>query len=154
MTEMPIAIFIVRAAGSPTIAPELPEDRSVRTPEARDNLPKGTITIDADECFALADGNGGYQTAGLDGTYPGHESVLLPAFIIAGPGLPALIPGGGVILASQEEVDQVPFEFYALDANGCLFLWDDNWESFGTFAWMAVGHAGKASPAFPITAWR
>lgn len=71
----------------------LPEDRCLRTPEARENLPKGTITIDADDCHAVADGNSGFRDVGLIGTYPG-ESVVLPPYVIAGPGLPVLLPGG------------------------------------------------------------
>lgn len=48
----------------------------------------------------------------------------------------------------------MPFEFHALDVNGSLFRWEDSWESFGTFVWATAGHAKKASPVFPITAWR
>lgn len=154
MTNIPAAAFIVHSPGAAKTATGLPEERCVRTAESRETLPKGTITIDADDCYAVADGNGGFGAIGLDGTYPGTESVILPAYIIAGPGHPVLVPGGGAVLESQADVDQVFSEFLAIDANGGLFMWDDTWENFGTFAWESVGHTGKASPVFPVTAWR
>lgn len=89
-----------------------PDSRSQGQPS------QGGITIDADDCFGVSDGNGAFGSIGLEGTYPANESVVLPAFI-----------------------------------SGGLFMWDDTWESFGTFAWVAVGQEGKAAPVFQVTAW-
>ncbi|MFJ5695972.1 hypothetical protein ACIP9X_19260 [Arthrobacter sp. NPDC093125] len=121
MTQISVPALMVYLAGHELLAPGLPEERCVLTAEARDNLQKGAITVGADDCFAVADGLGGFKDVGLGGTYPAEESVILPAYIIAGPGLPALIPGGGAAIASQAEVDQIRFEFYAIDGTGALF---------------------------------
>lgn len=155
MTQIPVPALNVYLPGHELLAPGLPEERCVLTEEARFDLPKGTITIGADDCFAVADGLGGFQDVGLEGTYPAEESVLLPAYIIAGPSLPVLIPGGGAAISSQAEVDQISFGFHAIDANGSLFTrdWVDTWESVGPFAWETDGQEGTASPVFPITAW-
>lgn len=152
MTAIPVATFIVYSGGA-SLAPGLPEDRCVRTEEARAALPAGTVTIDAEECYAVADGTGAFQSTGLEGSFPAHESVVLPAYIVAGPGLPPLIPGGGRELVSQDEVDRNCFQFEAIDAKGVLFRWDSVGDSFVDFAWETAGHAGDASPVFPITTW-
>lgn len=153
MTGIPIATIIVYGGGPARLAPGLSEERSVLTEQARNGLAAGTITIGADECYAVANGRGGFQSTGLDGTFPAHESVILPAYILAGPGLPALIPGGGRILTSQDEADQNCFQFQAIDAHGSLFCWDSIGDSFVDFAWEAAGRTGEATPVFPITAW-
>ncbi|MHA7289545.1 hypothetical protein ACX80V_07865 [Arthrobacter sp. MDT3-24] len=155
MTKIHVPTLNVYLPGHEELAPGLPEERCVLTAEARDSLPKGTITVGADDCFAVADGQGGFHDVGLAGTYPPEESVILPAYIIAGPGLPALITGGGAVISSQAEVDQMDFPFHAIDANGSLFAreWLDNWEAFGPFIWETAGQAEAFSPAFPITAW-
>ncbi|MFC9772570.1 MULTISPECIES: hypothetical protein [unclassified Pseudarthrobacter] len=118
MTAIPSLVSIVHSFDF-----LLPEDRYVRTPEARANLPKGTITIDADDCHGVADGNGSFHDVGLGGTYPADQRAILPDYIIAGPGLPTLVPGGGAILAGQHPVDDVRYEFYAIDTAGELFRW-------------------------------
>lgn len=133
----------------------LPEDRCVRTPEDRAKLPKGTITIGSDDCHAVADGNGGFHDVGLAGPFPAEESVILPAYIIAGPGLPILLPGsGGAILSSQHHVHGIRYEFYAVDTAGKLFRWTALDDLHERFAWETAGQVGEASPAFPITAWQ
>ncbi|MET4144093.1 hypothetical protein [Arthrobacter sp. UYCo732] len=152
MTAIPIPTFIVHSGGL-QLAPGLPEERCVRTADARASLPAGTITIDADECYAVADGTGTFQSTGLDGAFPAHESVVLPAYIIAGPGLPPQIPGGGRELVKQDEVDENLFQFYAIDANGSLHCWDTIGDSFVDFAWETAGQAEAATPVFPLTAW-
>ncbi|MGN6443026.1 MAG: hypothetical protein ACTHL6_14160 [Arthrobacter sp.] len=85
---------------------------------------------------------------------PGHSRAVLPAFIIAAPGLPAIVPGGGKIFLNQDEVDGLGSEFRAIDAERSLFVWDDIFGDFGTFNWAPVGNAEKAAPVFPITTWR
>lgn len=152
MTAIPTAGFIVYSGGA-SLAAGLPEERCVRTAEARAALPAGTVTIDADECYAVADGHGAFQCTGLNGAFPAHESVVLPAYIIAGPGLPPLIPGGGRELVSQDEADQNRFEFEAVDAYGSLFRWASVGDSFVDFAWETAGRTGNAAPVFPITTW-
>lgn len=152
MTAIPIATFIVYNGGA-TLAAGLAEERCVRTAQARAELPGGTITIDADDCYAVADGRGGFHCTGLDGTFPAPESVVLPAYVIAGPGLPPLIPGGGRDLVCQDEVEENCFEFEAIDAMGSLFKWASDGDMFVDFAWEAAGQIGQASPVFPITAW-
>lgn len=155
MTQIPVPTLNVYLPGHEQVVPGLPAERCVLTPEARDNLPKGTITIGADDCFAVADGLGGFQDVGLEGTYPPEESVVLPAYIIAGPDLPVLIPGPGAVITNQGEVDQITFGFHAVDADGSLFSWEwlDNWEAFGPMIWVTAGQEGVALPVFPITAW-
>jgi hypothetical protein len=155
MTQIPIPTLNVYLPGHELLVPGLPEERCVLSAETRGNLPKGTITVGADDCFAVADGLGGFQDVGLEGTYSAEDSVTLPAYIIAGPGLPVLIPGPGAVIATQDEVDQITFGFHAVDANGCLFSWEwlDNWEAFGPMIWETAGQEGVASPVFPITAW-
>lgn len=135
------------------LADGLPEERCVRTEEARAALPAGTITIGADDCCAVATGDGTFTDTGLAGSYPADESVVLPAYIVAGPGLPALIPGENTVLHSQHEADQAQDEFYAVDANGALFSWWSDEESSGTFRWVTAGQSEPAQPAFPVTAW-
>lgn len=149
MTVIPSLMSIVRSFDF-----LLPEERCVRTPEARAEFPEGTITIDADDCHAVADGNGGFYAVGLGGTYPEAESVVLPAYIIAGPDLPALIPGGGAILSSQSDLDGIRFEFFAIDYGGSLFRWTAQDDLFERFTWETAGEEGEASPVFPITAWQ
>lgn len=153
MTVMPAPTFIVYRGGA-ALADGLTEDRCIRTKEARDALPAGTITIDADECYAVADGRGGFLAPGLEGTFPGHESVVLPAYLIAGPDIPPLIPGGGIELVSQDEVDRSSFQIFAVDARGSLFCWEPDGDRFENFAWETAGRSGAASPVFPIVAWR
>lgn len=153
MTAVPTPVFIVYRGGA-TLADGLAEDRCIRTEEDLDALPAGTVTIDADECYAVADGNGGFVATGMDGTFPGHESVILPGYVIAGPGMPPLIPGGGRELVSQAEVDPISFQLYAVDAHGSLFCWEAVGDSFEDFSWEAAGRIGTASPIFPILAWR
>jgi hypothetical protein len=153
MTAIPIPTIIIYGGGPARLAHGLPEERSVRTAEALNELAAGTIFIDADECYAVADGRGGFQSTGLGGTYPGHQNVVLPAYVVAGPGLPPLLPGGGRELVSQDEVDQNHFQFHAVDAYGSLFSWDSVGDSFVDFAWETAGRIGKAFPVFPITAW-
>lgn len=70
MTQIPIPTLNVYLPGHELLVPGLPEDRCVRTAEARSNLPKGAITIDADDCHAVADGNGSFYAVGLDGSFP------------------------------------------------------------------------------------
>lgn len=154
MTAIPTATVIVYGAVPAGLTPGLPEERCVRTPEARAGLPVGSITIDADECCAVADGRGGFLSTGLEGVFPAHESVVLPAYIIAGPGLPPSIPGGSRVLASQTEVDPNRFDFHAIDSTGSLFRWDSVGDSFVDFAWETTGRTGEVLPVFPITAWR
>lgn len=156
MTQISVPALDVYLLGHEELAPELPEERCVRTSEDRANLPKGTITYGADACIAVAEGRGGFQSAGMEGVYSPEEGVVLPAYIIAGPDLPALVTDGGVVFSSQAEVDQVDFPFYAVDANGALFCWEwiDNWEGEGPLFWTTAGQKGVASPLFPITAWR
>lgn len=141
-----------RKAGA-SLAAGLPEERCIRTEQARAVLPAGTIAIDADECYAVADGNDTFQSTGLDGAFPAHESVVLPAYVIAGPGLPPLIPGGGRELVNQSEADQNCFQFHAVDAHGCLFSWDSVGGSVVDFAWETAGRLEEAAPVFPITVW-
>lgn len=156
MIQIPVPTLMVYLPGHEVLAPGLPEERCVLTVEARDNLQKGTITVGADDCIAVADGLGAFQDVGLEGKYPAEESVILPAYIIAGPGLPVLIPGGGAVISSQAEVDQIDSPFHAVDADGYLFSreWLDNWEGSGPLIWETAGREGTASPVFPITAWR
>lgn len=149
MTVIPSLVSIVRSFDA-----LLPEDRCVRTSEARAKLPKGTITIDADDCHGVADGNGSFHAVGLDGTYPAEQSAILPAYVIAGPGLPPLVPGGGATLPSQHHVDEIRYEFYAIDNDGRLFRWTALDDLFERFAWETAGQKEPASPAFPITAWQ
>lgn len=155
MTEIPIPTLNVYLPGHEQLIPGLPEERCILTAEARASLPKGTITIGADDYLAVADGQGGFHDIGLEGTYPAEDSVVLPAYIIAGPDLPVLIPGPGAVFASQAEVDQISFGFYAVDASGSLFSWEwlDNWEAFGPMIWLAAGERVAATPVFPVTAW-
>jgi hypothetical protein len=153
MTAIPVATIIVYGGGPARLAPGLPEERSVLTEQALDELAAGTIIIDADECYAVADGSGGFQSTGLDGTFPGRGCVVLPAYVIAGPALPPLIPGGGRELVCQDEVEQNCFQFHAVDAYGTLFSWDTVGDSFVDFAWETAGRFGEAVPVFPITAW-
>ncbi|MBE4719552.1 hypothetical protein [Pseudarthrobacter sp. AB1] len=155
MTQISVPTLNVYLPGHEHLVPGLPEERRVLTADARDNLPKGTITIGADDCFAVADGLGGFHDVGLEGTYSAEDSVVLPAYIIAGPSLPTLIPGPGAVISSQAEVDQVSFGFHAVDANGSLFSWEwlDNWEAFGPMIWETAGQKGVALPVFPIDAW-
>lgn len=145
---IPSLVSIVRAFDA-----LLPEERCVRTPEARSILPKGTITIDADDCHAVADGNGGFRDIGLTGTFPASDSVVLPAYVIAGPGLPTLLPGGGAVLPRQDLVDGIRYEFYAIDSTGSLFRWTGLDDLFERFTWETAGQTRTASPVFPITAW-
>jgi hypothetical protein len=155
MTQISVPTLNVYLPGHELLVPGLPEERCVLTAEARGSLPKGTITVGADDCFAVADGLGGFQDVGLEGTYSPEESVILPAYIIAGPELPVLIPGPGAVFSSQAEVDQITFSFNAVDASGSLFSWEwlDNWEAFGPMIWAAAGQEGEATPVFPVTAW-
>lgn len=153
MTAIPIPTIIIYGGGPARLAPELPKERSVLTEQARDELAAGTIIIDADECYAVADGRGGFQSTGLDGTYPGHQNVVLPAYVIAGPGVPPLIPGGARELVNQGEVDQNCFQFHAVDAHGRLFSWDSVGDSLVDFAWETAGRVEEAAPVFPIAAW-
>lgn len=155
MTKISIPTLNVYRPGREELIPGLPEERCVLTVEARDSLPKGTITVGADDCLAVADGQAGFQDIGLTGTYPAEDSVVLPAYIIAGPDLPVLIPGPGAVIASQAEVDQISFGFYAVDASGNLFSWEwlDNFEAFGPMIWLSAGERVAATPVFPVTAW-
>lgn len=154
MTEIPTATFLIPTAEARTFGPDLPAKRQILAAPALDRLPRGAVLIDAAGNLAVADGSGGFQTTQAEGALPGHSRAVLPAFIIAGPGLPAIVPGGGKIFLSQDEVDSTGTEFHAIDAEGSLFVWDDTWEDFGTFNWVPVGNAEKAAPVFPITAWR
>lgn len=151
MTTIQIARII---EFSPTrLADGLPEERCVRTEEARTALPAGTITIGADECCAVAVGDGTFTDTRLDGTFPAEESVLLPGYVIAGPGLPVLIPGGSTVLHSQGEADTAGIEFHAVDAAGALFSWDSIDDLYDRFAWFAAGESEPGTPVFPVTAW-
>lgn len=156
MTQISVPALDVFSLGHEELAPELPDERCVRTPEDRANLPKGTITYGADACIAVAEGHGGFQAAGMDGFYSPEEGVVLPAYIVAGPDLPVLVTGGGAAFSNQAEVDQIDFPFCAVDADGALFGWSwlDNWEGEGPLIWETAGQEGVASPVFPITAWR
>lgn len=155
MSQIPIPTLDVYLPGHEVLAPGLPEEHCILTAEARDNLPKGTITYGADDCLAVADGLGGFNNLGLEGTYSPEDSVVLPAYISAGPGLPVLIPGPAAVFNNQAEVHEITFAFHAADANGSLFSceWLDNWEAFGRMIWETVGQEGEASPDFPLTAW-
>lgn len=154
MTQIAVPVLDVHLPGHEVLAPGLPEDRCVRTPEARAMLSKGTVTIDAYDCHGVADGNGSFYAVGLEGTYPAEQSAVLPAYVIAGPGLPTLVPGGGAILSGQHHVDGVHFEFYAIDTAGKLFRWTCLDDLFERFTWETAGQEGEASPVFPITAWQ
>nr|BFE45323.1 hypothetical protein GCM10017547_32160 [Pseudarthrobacter oxydans] len=149
MTVIPSLMSIVRSFDA-----LLPEDRCVRTPEGRASLPKGTVTIDADDCHGVADGEGSFHAVGLNGTYPAEQSAVLPAYVIAGPGLPPLVPGGGAILSSQHHVDGIHYEFYAIDTTGNLFRWTGLDDLYERFAWETAGQEGEVSPVFPVTAWQ
>jgi hypothetical protein len=92
--NIPLAHVIDYADGGRRLAAGVPDDRAVLTDAARSALPAGTITIDADECPAMAVGDGTFLDAGLSGSFPGSQSVILPACIVAGPGLPVHIRGG------------------------------------------------------------
>ncbi|MBT2568544.1 hypothetical protein J7I84_18995 [Arthrobacter sp. ISL-85] len=155
MTKISVPTLNVYQPGHEVLAPGLPEERCILTAEARDNLPEGTITIGADNCLAVADGQGGFNDVGLEGPYSPEDSVVIPAYVIAGPDLPVLIAGPGAVFSSQAEVDQISFGFHAVDANGSLFSWEwlDNWEAFGPMVWATAGKDGVASPVFPVTAW-
>lgn len=150
MTAIPSA-RIIDFDGGIHLADGLPEERCIRSGEARAALPAGTITIDADQCCAVAVGDGTFQDVGLDGSFPAHESVVLPAYIIAGPGLAVLVPGG-TTLAGQAEAG-VDYEFHAVDAAGTLLAWRESSESRGTYGWESVGQTEPATPVFPVTAW-
>lgn len=155
MTKIPTPAFIVHEGGYHWVAQGAPEERCVLGPEVRDLLPAGTVTIDADECYAISAGGGGFYLDEAEGIHLGDENVTTPAYIIAGPGLPALIPGGGAVITSQAEADEVPQEFYAIDATGALFMSAPVWAEFGTFAWEKTGgYPGPTTPAFPVTAWQ
>ncbi|MFC4394677.1 hypothetical protein [Arthrobacter sedimenti] len=149
MTVIPSLVSIVHGFNA-----LLPAERRVLTAEAREKLPRGTITIDSDDCHAVADGNGGFLDVGLAGTYPAEQSAVLPVYVIAGPGLPPLVPGGGAILSSQADLDGIRYEFYAIDTAGDLLRWTALDDLYERFAWEAAGQEGEASPVFPITAWQ
>lgn len=51
MTQIPVPALNVHLPGHELLAPGLPEERWVLTEEARFDLPKGTITIGADDCL-------------------------------------------------------------------------------------------------------
>lgn len=153
MTATPDPTFIVYDPAA-RLADGLAAERCVLLPEDRETLSAGTVTIDADECYAVADGHGKFLASGLTGTFPASESVILPAYVIAGPGLPLLIPGGGKTLDSQDEADQIRYQFQALDARGALFVWEPMDDLYEHFAWETAGEVGPAAPAFPVTAWR
>lgn len=139
---------------SPTrLVDGLAEERCVRTEEQRAALPAGTITIGADDCCAVAVGDGTFTDTRLPGSYPAAESVLLPAYIVAAPGLPVVIPGGSTVLHSQEEADAVRDEFHAVDASGTLFSRDSTDDFYERFAWFTAGRDEPVQPAFPVTAW-
>lgn len=145
---------VIDYAGGAHLAPGIPAERSVLTDAALSALPAGTITIDADECLAVAIGDGTFMDTGLDGSFPGAESVILPAYIVAAPGLPVEIPGGSVVLADQDAVDDARCDFRAVDAMGVLYRWDDAADGRG-LAWEMAGSASRSvAPAFPVTAWR
>lgn len=146
MTEIPTATFLIPTARARTFGPDLPAKRQVLAAPALSRLPRGAVLIDAIGNFAVADGSGGFQTTQAEGAFAGHSRAVLPAFVIAAPGLPAIVPGGGKIFLSQDEVDRVGTEFQAIDAEGSLFVWDDTFEDFGTFNWAPVGNAEKAAP--------
>ncbi|MDQ1053078.1 hypothetical protein QE394_001006 [Arthrobacter sp. SORGH_AS 212] len=154
MPHISVPTLNVYQPGCELLAPGLAVERCVLTPEARASLPKGTITIDADDCHGVADGNDGFRAVGLGGTYPADQSAVLPAYVIAGPDLPTLIPGGGAVLSRQELVDGVRYEFYAIDTAGDLFRWTGLDDLYEGFAWETAGQEGEASPVFPITAWQ
>jgi hypothetical protein len=152
MTAIQTASIIVYGNGV-HLAAGLPEERCVRTEETRAALPAGTIIIDADECYAVAVGDGTFQDTGLDGSFPSAESVVLPAYIVAGPGLPVLIPGDNTVLGSQAEANAVGHEFHGLDAAGTLLAWHESSESRGAYVWETAGQTEPATPVFPVTAW-
>lgn len=135
------------------LADGLPEDRCVRTAEARAALPAGTITIGADDCCAVAVGDGTFTDTRLPGTYPAAESVMLPAYIVAGPGLPVSLPGGGTVLHGQEEAEAIREEFHAVDATGTLYSRDATDDLYSEFAWFTAGRDEPGTPVFPVTAW-
>lgn len=153
MTAIQVAQIIVFDGGSARLAAGLPEERCVRTEEASAALPAGTITIDAHECYAVAVGDGTFQDTGLDGSFPAHDSVILPAYIVAGPGLPVLIPGENTVLGSQAEADANWFEFNAVDASGTLLAWRQEGDFFDSYLWESAGQTEPATPVFPVTAW-
>lgn len=149
MTVIPSLVSIVHDFNA-----LLPAERSVLTPEAREKLPTGTIIIDADDCHAVADGDGGFRDIGSGGTFPADQGVILPAYVLAGPGLPILLPGGGAVLRRQELVDGVRYEFYAIDTAGNLFRWTAQDDLYERFSWETAGQVEEATPVFPITAWQ
>ncbi len=153
MTAIQVAKIITFDGRGAHLAAGLPEERCVRTEEACAALPAGTITIDADECCAVAVGDGTFQDIGLEGSFPAGEGVILPAYIVAGPALPVLIPGENTVLGSQAEADANWFEFHAVDAAGTLLAWRESSESRGTYSWETVGRMEPATPVFPVTAW-
>lgn len=153
MTAIQVARIIVFGPRGAHLADGLPEERCVRTAEDRAALPSGTITIDADECCAVAVGDDTFQDVGLDGSFPGNESVVLPAYIVAGPGLPVLIPGENSVLRSQAEADANWFEFQAIDAEGTLLAWHQEGDFVDSYRWEAAGRTEPATPVFPVTAW-
>ncbi|HEX9088650.1 MAG TPA: hypothetical protein VF867_14110 [Arthrobacter sp.] len=153
MTAIQVAKIIVFDGRGAALAAGLAEERCVRTAEACAALPAGTITIDADECCAVAVGDGTFQDIGLAGSYPAAESVVLPAYIIAGPGLPVLIPGEHTVLASQAAAGANRFEFNAVDASGTLLAWHEEGDFSDSYVWEAAGKTEPATPVFPVTAW-
>ena len=153
MTAIHVATFIRYGRGGAQIAEGLPEERIVRTEAALAALPAGTIIIDADECTAVAVGDGTFSDNGLDGSFPAPGSVVLPGYIIAGPGLPVLIPGEATTLQSQDAADANYFDFRGIDAEGTLLLWEPSEGSHLDFRWYAPGKTEPVDAVFPVTAW-
>lgn len=150
--DVPLSVVIDYSGGA-HLAPGVPAERSVLTEAARSALPAGTITIDADECIAVAVGDGTFMDTGLDGSFPAAGAVVLPAYIVAGPGLAIHLPGGTTMLAAQDAVDAARCDFRAVDAEGILYRWDDAAGGRG-FEWEAAGSSERTPPVFPVTAWR
>jgi hypothetical protein len=152
--NIPFAHVIDYADGGRRLAAGVSDDRAVLTDAARSALPAGTITIDADECSAMAVGDGTFLDAGLSGSFPGSQSVILPAYIVAGPGLPVHIPGGSAVLVEQESVDFADVDLLAVDLEGVLFRWEFAADGSG-YGWEKAGRRGRSEgPVFPVTAWR
>jgi hypothetical protein len=81
VTKIPTPAFIVHEGGYHWVAQGAPEERCVLGPEVRDLLPAGTVTIDADECYAISAGGGGFYLDEAEGIHLGDENVTTPAYI-------------------------------------------------------------------------
>jgi hypothetical protein len=152
--DIPISTVIDYTGGGPRLVSEIPVNRQVLNDQRRSALPAGTVIIDADECLAVAVGDGTFMDTGLDGLFPGSDSVVLHAYIVAGPGLEVHLPGGSTVMAGQDAVDDIRCDIRAVDAQGVLYRWDEAADGRG-FVWEKAGCTRHDNvPTFPVIAWR